>query len=181
MPDMIRDGTGGGYLAQVTSENKLRTYCTTESESSYESEVNKRCYTWTTAYNVSAADTVIWLRNDSTTLNLVLEKVLLANDTATRFTVHFPANATPAGTEVTGVNLNRGSNNLAEATCYSDETNNTQANSFANGILQANVPAILPIDGTVVLGYKDCIGIDFVTGSSSIGMATIRAYYHEVS
>jgi len=179
-PELIEDGMGKGYKAQVTNENKLRTYSTIESEGSYESETHERCYTWTTAYNVTAGDTVLWLRNDSTTLNLVLEKIILSNDTATQVVVHSPANVTPAGTVVTGVNLNRASNLIAEASGYSNETNNVQANIIANAIIQANVPAIFPLDGTVVLAYLDCIAVDFVTGSSAIGCATFRAYYHEV-
>ena len=44
MPDMIRDGKGKGYLAQITSDNKLRTYATTEDEISFESEINAQAY-----------------------------------------------------------------------------------------------------------------------------------------
>jgi len=179
MPDMIRDGTGKGFLAQVTSENKLRCYATDESEISFESETNERGYTWTTAYNYTGNDTILWLRNDSTTLSLIIDLMLIASDTATRVIVHAPDNVTPSGTVVTGVNLNRSSNQIAEATAYSNEINNVQANIIANALIPANVTAQLPVNGAVILKYLDCIAIDFVT-TGSLGMATIRGYYHDV-
>ena len=103
----------------------------------------------------------------------------MASDTATQVIFHSPANTAPAGTVVTGVNLNRSSNHIADAACYRDETNNVRANVIANAIIQANVPAIFPADGTIILGYLDCFAIDFVT-VGTLGMATIRAYFHEV-
>lgn len=178
-PDMIRDGTGKGYLAQVTENNKLRGYATCESEISYESEVNERAYTWTYAYNYTGADTILWLRNDSTTLNLIIDRILIASDTATRVILHFPANLAPSGTVVRGINLNRKSNLVADASCYGNEINNVQANIFANALIPANVPAILPAEGSIVLGYLDCVAIDFVT-TGTLGMVTFRAYYHDV-
>ena len=179
MPDMIRDGTGKGFLAQVTSENKLRAYSTIENEASFESETKERCYSWTDSYNYAANDTIIWLRNDSSTLNLLIEKIVVSSDTATQVIFHSPENTAPAGTVVTGVNLNRSSNHIADATCYRDETNNVRANVIANAIIQANVPAIFPVDGAIILGYLDCLAVDFVT-VGALGMATIRGYFHEV-
>jgi len=163
----------------VTIENKLRTYSTNEFEVSYESEKHGRAYTWTAAYNYTGNDTILWLRNDSSTLNLIIDLIVLASDTTTRVIVHSPGNTTPAGTVVTGVNLNFGSNLLAEATAYSNETGNTQRNIIANASLPANIPVILPVNGAFILGYKNEIAIDFVT-TGTMGMATIRGYYHEV-
>jgi len=180
MPDMIRDGTGQGYLAKVTSENKLRTYSTNEYEVSFESETNERAYTWTTKYNVTAGDTVLWLRNNSSTLNLIIDLIILANDAITQVVIFSPENTTPSGTTVTGTNLNFGSTLAADATAYSNETGCSQANIIANASLSANVTALLPVNGAFILGYKNEIAIDFVVGSTSIGMATIRGYYHEV-
>ncbi|MCP4569087.1 MAG: hypothetical protein GY841_16050 [FCB group bacterium] len=177
MSILIGDGAGGGYSAAVTSENKLRAYCTTESESSYESEVNERAYTWTTAYSCAANDTILWLRNDSTTENLVIDKVLFMSDKTTRFVVHSPADGGAAtGTAITGTNLNRKSGRTASAKCWQDETTGTQANIIANGSIVAGGTAILPIEGAIVLGYKDVIAVDTVaTGYTGV---TFKGYYH---
>jgi len=181
MPDTIRDGQGHGSLAGVDSENRLKTYSTIETEISHESEVNKRVYTWSHSYNSGANDTILWLKNTSTTKNLIIEKIVLSSDTTTHFIIHFPSTtASPTGTAITGTNINRSSNNSAEATAYGDETGNTRGVVMAQGIILNNTPAIMPIDGSIILGVNDEIGIDFVSATTALGMATIRAYYHEV-
>jgi len=129
MPDFIRDGSGKGYLAHVTSENKLRTYATTESEISYESETNKRAYTWSNvSYDYAAGDTILLVKNTSSTLNLLIDKIMASGDTATTFTVHCPTCNTPTGTAVTGVNMNRTSSGVADATAKANESTNSQSN-----------------------------------------------------
>jgi len=181
MPETIRDGQGKGYLAGVDSENRLKNYCTMETEISHESETNKRAYTWSHSYNSGAGDTILWLKNTSTTKNLIIEKIVLSSDTTTHFIVHFPSEtATPAGTAVTGVNLNRSSNNTADAVAYGDETGNTQGDVMAQGIILNNTPAIMPIDGSIVLGVGDEVAVDFDSATTALGMVTIRGYYHEV-
>ena len=180
MPDMIRDGKGRGILAAVDKENRLNVYSTMEAEISHESEVNARAFTWTHSYNSGANDTILWLKNTSSTLNLVIDKIVMSSDATTKFVVHFPSGTTAAGTGVTGVNLNRSSNATADASVYGDETGNTQGAIMAQGIILNNTPAILPVDGSIVLGINDEVAVDFVSATTALGMVTIRAYYHEV-
>jgi len=181
MPDTIRDGQGDGYLAGVDSENRLKAYCTAETEISHESESNKRAYTWSHSYNSGANDTILWLKNTSTTKNLIIEKIVLSSDTTTNFIIHFPSTTTsPTGTAVTGTNLNRSSNNSADSTCYGDETGNSRGIVMAQGIILNNTTAIMPVDGSIVLGVNDEIAVDFVSATTALGMVTIRGYYHEV-
>ena len=175
---IINDGTGSGNNAKVNEHNMLRVYAETETEASHESEAHGNCYSWTHAYNYDAADTILWLRNDHTSLNLIIDKIIVAGDTATQFTVHSPADTIAAGTAVTGVNLNRGSGKVALATAKGDETGNTQANEIANGFIGANGSAVLPLEGTIILGYLDELAVDIVT-AGTMGAVTIRAYYHE--
>jgi len=173
----IRDPqTGVG--ATVTSHKMLRAYCMIESEISHMSEVYGDAYTWTASYNAGAADTILWLRNDHTSKNLILTNIVVGNSTTrTEFIIHSPVNAAPAGTTVVGINLNRGSGKAALATCVRDETNNTQANVITHGKLYGNT-VNLPVDGAFILGYLDCIAVDFVA-ASTIAQATFRGYFHE--
>jgi hypothetical protein len=179
MPETIRDGTGGGHLAHVTSENKLRTYATIESEVSYESETNERAYSWTSSYNYDANDTILLLKNTSSTKNLIIDAALLSSDTTTQFISHYPSGTTLAGTEVTGVNLNRTSNLTAEVSCYQDETGNSRGDIEVQGFILANTSIILPFSGSVILGINSEFAIDFVT-AGTLGMVSIRGYFHEV-
>ena len=175
MPMTIKNSFDGN-LAIVTPEGKLKTFSTTETESFYISKTNGEAYTWSVAYDYAAADTLIWLRNDSTTKILIIETIILSSDTATQFILHFPVNATPAGTAVTGVNMNRGSVNVAEATCYRDETNNTQANVIHQGIIDANATIVVPVRDSFILYHNDCVAVDYVT-AGTLGTVTIKGYY----
>ncbi len=153
MPETIKSGDSGN-IAEVTDENKLRTYSTVESEVSYESETNKRAYTWTSSYNYDAGDTIILLKNTSSTLNLIIDAVLLSCNTTTQFITHFPKSTTLAGTVITGVNMNNSANGTADASCYGDETGNTQGDIEVQGFILANTSIVLPYNGAVILGVN---------------------------
>jgi len=164
--------------ARITSEGLLRTYTVNESEVSHVSKVEKEAYSWSVSYNGGAADTILWLRNDNTAKDLIIETIVVGNSTTrSEFAVHCPVNATPAGTTVVGVNLNRGSGKVALATAVSDETNNAQLNVITRGKLFGNME-LIPVNGAIILGYQDCIAVDFVA-ASTIAIATIKGYYHE--
>jgi len=175
----LQDATGSNAWQGVDCENRAKVYATTESEISHESETNKRAYSWTTSYNYDAGDTILLLKNTSSTLNLIIDKIMISSDTATKFIIHFPTGTTLAGTTITGVNSNRSSNNTPDASCYSDETGNTQGDIFGQGYVGAGGNALLPIDGAIILGVNNEIAIDFVT-AGTLGMVTIRGYYHTI-
>ena len=179
MGDFIKDGTGAGYLAGVDVEHRLRVYATTESEISHESESNNRAYTWTYAYDYDANDTILWLKNISSSHNLIINKVGVSSDTTTQFVAHFPKDTVYAGTLVTGVNVNRSSNNPADALCYGNETGNTRGDIEVQGFIAANAFALIPQDGSVILGIGNEFAIDLVT-AGTMGIVTIRGYYHKV-
>jgi len=180
MPDTIKSGVGNGYLAEVTKNNKLRTYSTRQAEVAFESETNGQAYTWTNvSYDYAAGDTILLLKNTSPTKNLLIQAITISGDTATTVTIHSPACLNPTGTVVTGVNLNRQSGNTAEATAICDETTNSQANIITVTKHNGSTLNIMPIEGAVVLGLNDCIAVDFTTDGGAANV-TIRGYYHEV-
>jgi len=97
---------------------------------------------------------------------------------ATSWQLHCPVNTTASGdTSVTGVNLNRKRGKTSSSTCYQDETTNVQANVIAQGNLGANGSAILLAEGTIILGYLDCIAVD-MTEAVTTACVTFRGYYH---
>jgi len=194
---LLDDGKGRGYKAEITNNNKVRAYATTEKEISYESEVNGEAYTWTAvSANVDTGDTGLLVCNDSATKKLIIQKIYVWADVAAQFKVHVPAYPTLAGTAVVGVNLNRASNNVADATAKADETGNTFAaanvittlrNTYysrGNGDDNADIPAAgqgqwVDYDGALVLGYHDCIAVDII-GESAAFECTIIGYFHSV-
>jgi len=178
MPDMIKDGKGSGFLAQVNDENKLRTYSTTESEISYESETNFRSYSWTNVtYNYTAGDTILLVKNTSITANLIIDKIVVSGDVETEVVIHSPTCTTPTGTAVTGVNLNRTSSLTASATAKANESTNSQANPIWKGRIDGNSTLNIELHGSIILGLNNCIAIDFTTVGSACNV-TILGYYH---
>ncbi len=172
----ITGGTGKQNQAGVNADFQLTTFATTELRSAHEARHNGRTYFWTTAYNYAAADTVIWLANTSTTLELNIEKIHIFSDATTQFTVHSPVYATPGGTLIPGVNSNRTIGSVASAEFYQDEVNNSQANVLIEEIILANTARIMPVDGKIVLGFHKCLAVDFVT-VGTLGGGTFVGFY----
>jgi len=176
----IEDGTGTGKKAKVTSDNKLRTYTTIESEISFESEVNGQSFSWSNAtYNYTALDTILLVKNTSTTLDLIINSILCSGDAETEVIVHCPTCTTPTGTAVTGVNLNRKSARVAEATAKANETTNSQANVISRFRINGNSTEITNGTGSIVLGKNDCIAVDYTTVGTACNV-TILGYFHTV-
>lgn len=172
----IEDGTGSGTQATVTHDNRLETTARTSPRIAYISKEDGLSFSWSHFYDYDAADTILLVSNSSTTRKLFIHTISIGSDTATRFTVHSPAYPTLAGTIVTGVNLNRTSGAIADAEAYGDETGNTQGNVIFNAMVPATASVILPPEGTIVLGYHDCIAVDLVT-AGTMGTVTITGYY----
>ena len=181
----IEDGKGTGKAAEVDENNRLRVYAVTEPEMTATSHYTGDSYSWTAvSADIDAGDTALLVCNDSTTKHLYISDIYVWADVATQFKIHFPAYVTPAGTAVIGLNLNRTSGKLAEATAKADET----ANVFA----AANVLLTLRNDeggtegqtqrvnlqGAVILGYHDCIAVDIIAESGAFEV-TIMGYYHD--
>jgi len=172
----IADGTGGGTQATVTHDNRLETTARTSPRIAYISKDDGLSFTWSHAYDYDANDTILLVSNSSTTKNLSIHTIAVGTDTATRFTVHSPAYPTLAGTLVTGTNPNRTSGAVADAEAYGDETGNTQGDIIFNGMLIGTGTAIIAPEGSIILGYHDCIAVDFVT-AGTMGTVTITGYY----
>jgi len=176
---IIEDGTGNGFKAEVNSDNKLKTYAVTEPDFLHRNEDNEQAYVWDfPGYDYDAADTVMFIRNDSSS-DLHIHHIYLYCDTASKVQVHAPASPTAAGTAVTGVNLNLKSGNVAEATAKQDETGNTQGTILHSEYVAANgALTMFKEDGyEIILGKNDCIAVDIVT-AGTMAYGHITGFYH---
>ena len=176
----IADGTGNGYEAKVSDENRLQTESVVHPNFLHKNEDEKSAYVWNyPQYSNASDDTVMFLRNDSDK-DLHVHHIYIYCSVATMAEVHAPASPTAAGTAVTGVNLNLKSGNVAQATAKQDETGNTQGTILHTEYIAANTPLTLfKEDGyEVILGKNDCIGVDLgQNGGSTWGH--IVGYFHE--
>ena len=175
----IMDGQGSGSKLGVNKEHQALVKGVIESELAAASRKGD-AFSWQNAtYDYDAADTILLVANESSDRELVIDKLIIGSDTATVCTIHAPAYPTLAGTTVTGQNLNRNSNKIAEASAICDETGNTQANVLASQYLLALTPHVVELEGSLILAEHDCVAVDFVTAGTA-GYVCVIGHYRDM-
>lgn len=174
----IEDGKGRGFKAEVNAEQELVVRAIIEAEIEHASAVLGSAYSWdSTELDLVAGETFLMVKNEGS-IPLVLDRVTINGSNVICFwTIHIGSlTTTPAGTEVVGVNLNRGfSTQLADATAMSDET------ALADGDIVDRIKT--PIDNTlqhalhgIILGKGHYVQINQVTESDS-GSAVLFGHF----
>lgn len=176
---MLR-GKSDGSIAEV-DDSALRVRPYSELEAAIAAG---DAYSWVnTTYNPDAADTILDVQNDSASRDLIIKKLWINSDTASEFVVHTSNGVTMAGTAVTGVNLNRGSANIAPATAKADETGNGQAAAsysgrIMTGFVAQNGLVEVDLEEALVLPLGWNVGIDLITAATGSVM-TIWGYFRD--
>ena len=177
----IEDGTGKGYELEIDSDNHAHVRAFIQEMAYWAAHKQGRSFTWTIVpYNYAALDTIILVRNDNADLDLIMTDIWICSDAATDAIVHYTDGAafTPAGTAVVGVNSNRKSSIPALATAMADETANTQGNIALQLPLVANQLVHIDTKGAVILGYHNCVAVDYPT-VGTMAWAAMAGYYSE--
>ena len=143
----------------------------------------EEAFSWTAATAVpTTADTAILVTNDSTTKHLHITSLYCYVDIATTLDFFAPAFAAFTGTAITGVALNRTGVTVAPATALGITTGDTLANIFATLYTRETATdqegIWLHLDGLMVLGYHDSVGIAIV-GNAGTYNAAVMGYYHD--
>ena len=177
---IIEDGTGSGKKARVDDDNRLRVYAVIEDHITHSSENEENAYIWTATAVWGADKNALWLRNDNTSAYLAIETISVSPAAACQIEIGVGSGNTVGGTVVTGVNMNLGSGNVAEATCRHTNTNCDASAGLTIiktfwGAVQNNR---VDYKGALMLDYLGEVGIGLITdvGSTSV---TITGYYHE--
>lgn len=173
----ISDGKGSGSLMEV-KQNRGQVDADTHSALEEHSEKGA-AYSWTNAtYDMTAADTIIGVRNISSIQNLHIDKVILSSDVATIVTFHrVNGSAALAGTLITGVNLNGASGNVALADARGDETtNSSQGDVLLDVELLAAQSLAIDFEGAIILGPNDMFGADYVANAAIVHITVIGFY-----
>ena len=171
----ITDGKGSGKDVGVSSDNRLDVNSKMGTRAYYISRDKFDTYSWTAvSYDYAAADTVLLVCNNSTTQNLYITKVYVWADVPTQFKIHTPAYPTLSGTAVVGLNYNRTSGKLANATALANETGNTfvAANTLLtlrnNEATADEFGVQWDFEGAVILGYHNSIAVDVVAEGAAV-------------
>ncbi len=163
------DPSGAGINEQkVNNEGQALTFATTQSELEHESEENGAGYVWASdIVDVAAGNgTVLLVKNTSDT-HLHIDNIHISNGAiASEYTIHLPTvEVTPAGTAVTGVNLNTTSSNVADAIAKSKETDNAQGNVIGTVWLAVDRDRNFLTPG-LIIGKNKSIAIDVVVDTA---------------
>jgi len=178
MSVIIKDGTGtSNKPVKVTSRNSINASCANYSESRLISAQDGETYKWNTSWSADTGEMVAYIKCDSTTHRLVIDRVTVGG-VLTGFFELFQVTGTAAGTAMAGKNMNLTAGNTANATGFghAQVTGLTEAGR----IDLARVPALgrvdMEIDDTLILGQNHAIALKY-TGSTGIVDVIITGYF----
>ena len=135
MPIVVEDGQGTGNKAVVDSEGHLIVDALTFPDIAHVSDVHGKTFFWASGtYDPDAGDTILLVKNTSSTDKLFITDIWVSTDIETRVVVHLPTSeVTVTGTTITGVNSNTTSSIVASASAARDEKNNSQVDVIWSG------------------------------------------------
>lgn len=176
----IEDGIGSGKLVGVTAGNRLEVSSATFSESHLVAAKKAQTYIWTSSFSTATGEEVIYIKNNSKTSLLVIDKATVNSVNAGFFEL-FEVTGTAAGTSITGANTNLTSGNEADATALGEAsvTGLTIGKRIDLARTAANGRATMELQDVLILGLNDAIAITY-TGSTGITDTIVTGYYETV-
>jgi len=112
----IEDGLTGD-TAKVTTDNRLGTESKTANRDFFISRDQGQSYHVVSEDATAVAnEETIYLQNTSTTLNIFIDHIIIATDTANKFRLKYVTGTAAGGSALTPQNLNKTSSNAAAAT-----------------------------------------------------------------
>jgi len=172
----IEDGKGRGFVSSVSDVNRLNVSAKAQDRIYYISRDSQLAFSWDSTFGATSGNTVLYLKNTSTSRNFFVNRFELASEVANKFEVYKTA-GTPAGTIVSGANLNLSSNLTADASAYGNGSiaGLTNDPKLATVRSPANATEVLQFGDAVILGFNDALSVQVgATGSVDI---TVVGYF----
>jgi len=165
-----------GAMMTVDSDSRARV----RPRSAFDQAViDGRAFTFASVtYDPDAHDTILAVQNDNLSSDFHVQRIVASSDTASQIQVFDTSGVTMAGTAVTGVNLNRSSGRVAQATAKADETGNgAQGAGYTalcfRDLLAANTAKTYEVGGAIVIPYGHVIGVDLTTAATGAAVTII--------
>lgn len=185
MPDMIRDGTGHGYLTKVDGNNRIWAFCSSLDNSFFMNFYKQNAFTMSIS-NVTAASVngcIGYIKNTDSENDLVVVRVRhRCNTTNTVLTIKLNDTGTPAGTTVVSpVNRNAKSTKTAIGEFYSGT--NITGLSGGSGVASIFSIASQPWEefapcSNLILGVNNIMTF-YVDNNTAANWVGIGFYYKE--
>tara|TARA_R110000851_G_scaffold88011_2_gene191829 strand:+ start:143 stop:679 length:537 start_codon:yes stop_codon:yes gene_type:complete len=157
---VIKSGQNGN-TANVNDQGQVEVASVTETSLEYASKTNNKAYSYVSTYAATAAQEVIYIKNDSTLDLLIIDEVVIGSSVANVFTLFEVNSGTAAGTVLTAENLNLSSGNSAPSSSFGNAsvTGSLSGIPIAIDGVGAGDFETLDMKGSLVLGQNDEIAI----------------------
>ena len=179
---LIEDGTGSASRLGVKDGEVLVTTMSAIQKATLQGDA----YAWNTvSYDITAADTILTVRNTSPDRLLVIHHLYMYTDVPGNYDIHIQTIATAFtqtnGAVVVGVNLNTSSAKVADAGAISDEEAIAAQGSviltlMSNEAAADQCPIDFPTNDAIILGTNGRIAID-AAAAAALCEATIIGYF----
>lgn len=154
---------GGLSTAGVNIDKHLLAETVSKTDIEYQSFNKGRAYSISSSYTTGGTnEEVISIQNDSTTLDFVIEEIVLGCSAACNFDVIEVNSGTPTGTSITPRNLKTSAGGSPDLTCFG---NNAVTGSLTGdiiaygGVSAASEHVTLDLKSSVVIGQGDVYAI----------------------
>jgi len=185
MPEMIRDGTGSGYLASVTEQNRLAVTAITEDENKDINERTRKSYLlYIDITPTGALDNFMYIKNTNTDNMFINWYRIWTASSADAIDLYRNMTGTPGNTtSVTPVNMNFGSNNTATGEFYeSVDMSGLSGGTFVDRLRISGdgKDVVDGYPGDIILPQGSNIVLQALTGAIPLEV-TVSFYYKEVA
>ena len=177
---IIEDGQGQGKKAGVNDSNELEVRADVNTRGAIVSDTDEETYIWTSSYNATSADEIIFVKNTSKVKRLFIDEIIVGGVLSGLFEV-FDATgtSTQAGTGSTGQNLNLSSSKTPESTSMGNAA--VTAVTLGNRIGIVRVPELdtheITFDDELILGQNASITVTYTGTGASVIHASLHGYF----
>ena len=182
MPETIRDGTGTGNLTRVDDDNHLHVTAVSYSGEHFINHRKKQAYNF--LFDVTPTgtdDEFIYIKNTSTSLDLVLEGITFRVGSAEQVKMYQVSGIPVGGATITPINLTIGHTNAADGIFLSGNniTGLTIGNLFEHLFITSTESKHFNFDQDIILPPNAAIALSVVTGGIQINGTIVFNYHRE--
>lgn len=171
---------GGSQTAGVNKDKHVLVESVSKTDIEFQSFIKGRAYAISSTYSATANDEVISIKNDSTTLDFIVDEIVIGAGAACNFDLFEVTSGTPAGTTVTPINLNTGSGNSADLTCFGNASVTGSLSGSVlvyDGVTAASDHATLNLKSGLVIGQEKTIAV--TASATTTVRITVLGYFRE--
>ena len=179
----IEDGRGKYGDAGVSADQRLDVSARSAERAFYSARDDGLAYSVTMdAMTLAAGDIAGYLKNTSSTRNLIINDMDFSGVPAGKWIVSSCSGTAAAGTAVTPTNLNLSKGNAAEASAMSGDTSITGLTAIATiGVVRHEALGQQEenFSSGLILGPSDAIMIEYDTGAGGLCEIVIDLHYED--